>query len=171
MLIRLNKAEYSSAIQQATYRQQLTSLTRMINDKKDFRRSEVDIDKMGALAEVCFAKIFDLPIILSNGIDDGTDFYLEDIGIDVKGTFYYSNVHLLFKKKESFRSDVGVLFAKTKDESVLRCCGWTTKKYFQLNSTQRENGTWQVHEDELQPIETLWRYYKTKQLTGRTIYE
>lgn len=171
MYIRLSKEEYSQAKQQATYRQQLTSLTRMIDDKKDFRRSDVDIDIMGALAEVCFAKIFDKPIVLSNGIDDGTDFYLADMGIDVKGTFYYSNVHLLFKRKESFKSDVGVLFAKTKEEHVFRCCGWTNRKYFIDNSTQRENGTWQLHEDKLIPIEELWKIYKSRELNRSISYE
>ena len=172
MIIRLTKEELSNARQQAKLRNQLTTLTRKFDDKKDKNRTSEDLNIMGAIGEVCFAKIFDKPLILTEGIDDGTDFYLTDLGIDIKATpNTRSGVHLLFETREAFKSSVSVLFQATNDPNMVKCCGWISKKHFLEIAEQWQNGSWAVHEDNLRPIKDLWFIYKSREMKARTIYE
>ena len=64
----------------------LTSLTKKTDDRKDTKSTGEKLELIGVIAEMCFAKIFDLPLILTNGIDAGSDFTITDKTIDCKGT-------------------------------------------------------------------------------------
>jgi hypothetical protein len=172
MLIKLTKEELALARQQSTYRWQLTSLTKKNDDRKDTKSTGEKLELIGVIAEMCFAKIFDLPLILTNGIDAGSDFTITDKTIDCKGTDYSDRkIHIFFENENAFKSDLAVMFARTGQEDIFRCCGWISKKEFWNKAEQVQNGTFKVHETELHHIKELWYKLKQRQLTGRIVYE
>ena len=172
MLIRLTNEELALAKQQSTYRWQLTSLTKKTDDRVDTKSTGQKLELIGVIAEMCFAKIFDLPIILTNGIDAGSDFTLTDKTIDCKGTDYTEkDVHLFFEHRNAFKSDIAVLFSRGFDGETFRCCGWISRDEFWKKAEQVPNGTYKVHATKLHDIKELWYKIKERQLTGRIVYE
>jgi hypothetical protein len=159
MNIKLNKEELAIVRQQARLRHQLTSLTRKTNEKKS-KYDDFKIDVMGVKAEVGFAKLFNKPIILDRGIDDGTDFYLHNISIDVKGTF---DNKLWFKRENAFKSDVAVLMQFNEfDESIIHCLGFTNKvNFIENHKVNQSNGTLFLEIKYLWRIDRLWYQYQS----------
>lgn len=165
MIIKLNKEELAVVRQQARLRGQLTSLTRKADEKKS-KYDDFKIDVMGVKAEVGFAKLFNKPIILDRGIDDGTDFYLHDIAVDVKGTF---DNKLWFKRENAFKSDVAVLMEFNEfDESIVHCVGFTNKANFmEHHQVNQSNGTLYLETKHLWRIDRLWYKYQSNRLGGQ----
>ena len=99
--IRLTRSEISEAKQAASLRWQLARASGVANQRRD-NRSDGDIDLLGVKAEIAVAKILNLPYRASAlGIDSGADIWADDIGIDVKSTFYQTG-KLLFKSLDAF---------------------------------------------------------------------
>lgn len=165
MIIKLNKEELAVVRQQARLRGQLTSLTRKADEKKS-KYDDFKIDVMGVKAEVGFAKLFNKSIILDRGIDDGTDFYLHDIAVDVKGTF---DNKLWFKRENAFKSDVAVLMEFNEfDESIVHCVGFTNKANFmEHHQVNQSNGTLYLETKHLWRIDRLWYKYQSNRLGGQ----
>lgn len=164
MLIKLNKEELAIVRQQARLRGQLTSLTRKADEKKS-NYDDFKIDVMGVKAEVAFAKLFNKSIILDRGIDDGTDFYLHDISVDVKGTY---DDKLWFKRENAFKSDVAVVMQfNDYDESVINCLGFTNKKNFlKHHKVNQTNKTLFLEKQHLWRIDMLWYRFQANRLGG-----
>lgn len=165
MIIKLNKEELAVVRQQARLRGQLTSLTRKADEKKS-NYDDFKIDIMGVKAEVGFAKLFNKPIILDRGIDDGTDFYLHNIGVDVKGTF---DNKLWFKRESAFKSNVAVVMQFNEfDESIINCLGFTNKSNFmKYHNINQSNGTLYLEAEHLMRIDRLWYAYQSNKLGGK----
>lgn len=162
MIIKLTKDDQATVRQQARLRGQLTSLTRKADEKKS-SYDDFEIDILGVMAEVCFAKLFDKPTILDRGIDDGTDFYLHNIAVDVKGS---KTDKLWFKRKDAFKSDVAVLMM-FKDNTSMECLGFIDKKkYIDNCQVNPANGTFFLEAKKLYRIDRLWYKYQANKLGG-----
>jgi len=164
LTIKLNKEEMAIVRQQARLRGQLTSLTRKADEKKS-NYDDNQIDIMGVKAEVGFAKLFGKSIILDRGIDDGTDFYLHNIAVDVKGTF---DNKLWFKRENAFKSEVAVVMQFSHfDESIIDCLGFTNKPNFMKHhKVNQSNGTLYLETEHLWRIDRLWYRYQANKLGG-----
>ena len=128
--IKLSKKELSEVNQIASLRWQLSRASGVVNQRKDNNRSDDDVDKLGYAGEYAVAKLFNLhfnPSIL--GIDDGFDLWINDLSIDVKTTFYETGV-LLFKSKDAFKADVGILVTATGSQNIFKIAGFISQKLF-----------------------------------------
>ena len=162
MIIRLTLDDQAIVRQQARLRGQLTSLTRKTDEKKS-SYDDFDIDVLGVMAEVCFAKLFNKPTILDRGIDDGTDFYLHNIAVDVKGS---KTNKLWFKRKDAFKSDVAVLMM-LKDNTSMECLGFIDRQtYIKKCETNPANGTFFLDAKHLYRIDRLWHKFMYNKLGG-----
>jgi len=155
--IRLNRKDLSKAVQHSNFRTQLSRACGLNNQVKGKWQNK-DIEYLGVRAEIAVAKLFDFDGI-GMGIDDGSDFYFDDVSIDVKATFY-KNGRLIFKNRESVKADVIVL-VNEHSEDTLRIEGWSTKEHFLKKSEVKELGsgpTLVLEPENLFPIEELWLY-------------
>ena len=164
MNIKLSKKEISEVNQIARLRWQLARASGVVNQRKDNNRSDDDVDKLGYAGEYAVAKLFNLkfnPSIL--GIDDGFDLWINDLSIDVKTTFYETGV-LLFKSKEAFKADVGILVTATGSENIFKIVGFISRKEFKEKSEIFKENGFCVQQKDLMPIERLWKYTRQKEL-------
>ena len=106
--VRLTRSEISEAKQASALRWQLARASGVQNQRRD-GRPDGDIDLLGVKAEISVAKALQLPYkAAALGIDSGADLWADDIGIDVKSTFYQAG-KLLFKSLESFYENLKYL--------------------------------------------------------------
>jgi len=164
MIVKLSKKEMSEINQFASLRWQLSRAAGVVNQRRDNKRTDDDVDKLGYKGEFVVAKIFNLPFNPGvAGIDDGYDLWINDLSVDVKTTFYPSGV-LLFKSIQSFKADVSILVTATKDENTFNVVGFIPKKEFEKKSKVFNGNGMAVHQEYLYPIERLWKYTKQKEL-------
>ncbi len=155
--VRLNKKELSEARQHSNFRRQLSLASNLISDRRGNWGQE-DIDYLGVRAEIAVAKLFGFDSI-GMGIDDGSDFYFDEVSIDVKATFYKSG-RLIFKNRDKVKADVIVLVNQV-SENVLNIEGWSTKEHFLKKAEVKDLGsgsTLVLEPENLFPIEELWLY-------------
>lgn len=156
--VRLNKKELSEARQHSNFRLQLSLATNLVNQRRGNKWGEKDIEYLGVRAEIAVAKLFGFDSI-GMGIDDGSDFYFDEVSIDVKATFY-KNGRLIFRSRDKVKADVIVLVNQVSEE-VLNIEGWCTKEHYLKKAEVKDlgNGSTLVLEPEnLFPIEELWLY-------------
>ena len=168
MKVTLTKAQFSQCIQAGNLRNQLARLSGVKDQKIDKDRPEIDIDILGAKAELAVSLVFGADFSLNTmGIDDGCDFFLHDIGVDVKSTFYKTG-KMLFKSKDSFKADVCVLATATKQLNQIEVVGWLSKKEFMQIAKMSDVGQyhgWAVNQDKLRPLGELWHIYRQRELS------
>ena len=156
--VRLNRSEISQAKQAAALRWQLARASGVANQRRDIR-SDADIDLLGLKAEIAVAKAFHLPYRASDlGIDSGADMWSDDIGIDVKATFYQTG-KLLFKSIEAFVADYAILVTASDDEDVMRVVGGMGRERFGTDAIEADLGRgpcWVAPQDILTPIQDVW---------------
>lgn len=169
MRVTLTKAQLSQCTQAGNLRNQLARLSGIKNQKIDKDRPETDIDVLGAKAELAVSLVFGVDFSLNAmGIDDGCDFFLHDIGVDVKSTFYKTG-RMLFRSKDTFKADVCILATATDRLDQVEVVGWLSRKEFmqiaQMSDVGQYSG-WAVDQDKLRPLGELWHIYKQRELSG-----
>jgi hypothetical protein len=157
--VRLNRQELAEVQQAAALRWQLARASAVANQK----RAAVDdsqLDVLGLKAECAVAKLFG---VASNtqalGIDSGQDVWVGEFSIDVKATFHQTGV-LLFKSAAAFKADCAVLVTVTEENDVMNVVGGISRKMFLERHRQADLGRGPclvMGQDEIWPIETLWR--------------
>ena len=156
--IRLTRSEISEAKQAASLRWQLARASGVANQRRD-NRSDGDIDLLGVKAEIAVAKILNLPYRASAlGIDSGADIWADDIGIDVKSTFYQTG-KLLFKSLDAFVAEYAILVTPSDEEDVMRVIGGMGRDRFKTDAVEVDLGRgpcWVAAQDILTPIEDVW---------------
>ena len=125
------------------------------------RREGSNPDYLGIRGELAVAKAFDLPFdpFRGMGVDNGIDFFWNEISIDVKSTPYLGG-KLMFKSADKFRSDIAVLAIEVA-EDVYRVPGWIRKENFDLAASPFMNGI-AVEQADLQPPNELWELMTNK---------
>lgn len=128
-------------------------------------REEANI--FGYRAEFAVARLLELdPPALNYLSDGGVDLWMDDIPIDVKFTNQEYGP-LIFDTIQKFRSRLAVLVGRTEHQDVMRINGWILRKDFRENCKRRDFGYGErlyMEHDELNPIETLWRYRMEQRL-------
>lgn len=156
--VRLTRSEISEAKQASALRWQLARASGVQNQRRD-GRSDGDIDLLGVKAEIAVAKALQLPYkAAALGIDSGADLWADDVGIDVKSTFYQSG-KLLFKSLESFAAEYAILVTASEEDDVMRVIGGIGRDRFKSDSFQTDLGKglcWVVEQNMLTPIEDVW---------------
>ena len=156
--VRLSRSEIASAQQAAAFRWQLARASGVTNPRRD-TRSDADIDLLGLKAEIAVAKALHLPYRASDlGIDSGADMWSDDVGIDVKSTFYQTG-KLLFKSLDAFVADYAILVTASEDKDVMRVVGGMGRERFGADSVEVDLGRgpcWVAPQDILTPIEGVW---------------
>jgi hypothetical protein len=156
--VRLTRSEISEAKQASALRWQLARASGVQNQRRD-GRSDGDIDLLGVKAEISVAKALQLPYkAAALGIDSGADLWADDVGIDVKSTFYPAG-KLLFKSLESFVAEYAILVTASEEEDVMRVIGGIGRDRFKSDSFQTDLGRgpcWVVEQNMLTPIEDVW---------------
>jgi hypothetical protein len=109
------------------------------NQRRDDSRSDADVDLLGIRAEMAVAKAYGLNFNPYNlGIDEGSDMFSDEIGIDVKASFHREG-KLVFKSVDAFKADLAVFVTDCpEDDRLLRIAGWITQSRFK--------GTCQAHD-------------------------
>lgn len=122
----------------------------------DGGENRINNNIMAYRGEVLFARIFSLEMPTLNVMgDNGVDFFLGDMSVDVKTS---KNPELIFDKK-GFKSDVAVAFQQTDQDDVLDLMGWITKADFNKKHHLHDYGHGErgvVDGKDLNPIESLW---------------
>ena len=156
--VRLSRSEIASAQQAAALRWQLARASGVTNQRRD-TRSDADIDLLGLKAEIAVAKALHLPYRASDlGIDSGADMWSDDVGIDVKSTFYQTG-KLLFKSLEAFVAEYAILVTASGEEDVMRVIGGMGRDRFKTDAVEVDLGRgpcWVAAQDILTPIEDVW---------------
>jgi len=156
--VRLSRSEIASAQQAATLRWQLARASGVTNQRRD-ARSDAAIDLLGLKAEIAVAKALHLPYRASDlGIDSGADMWSDDVGIDVKSTFYQTG-KLLFKSLEAFVAEYAILVTASGEEDVMRVIGGMGRDRFKTDAVEVDLGRgpcWVAAQDTLTPIEGVW---------------
>jgi hypothetical protein len=156
MNVKLTKAEMSACDQGAALRWQMARSSGVTDQQK---APQENIDLLGIKAELAVSKVLQLPYNPSAlGIDNGTDMWAGDWSIDVKASFHERG-RLLFKSKESFRSDISILVTATADPSVMFIEGGVSQKRFLADAKAVNLGhgvCWIIERGDLTPIEEIW---------------
>jgi len=117
--------------------------------------SPMNVELLGVQGEMAFAKLFNLHTpIVEHGADAGWDYEINGITIDVK-TASKPHYRLIFRELQAFKSKVGVLVVKIR-EDVFRIKGWASKKNFKDLSEPMDDGGFALDDKHLRTIETLW---------------
>ena len=156
--ISLNKEELDSCRRGANLRWQFarnSELGRGLYVKEPERREGSNPDYLGIRGEMAVAKAFNLPFdpFRGMGVDNGIDFFWNEISIDVKSTPYL-NGRLLFKSADKFKSDIAVLAIEV-EEDFYRVPGWIRKEHFDLTASPFMNGI-AVEQEDLKAPSELW---------------
>ena len=113
----------------------------------------------GFKAEYAVAKILGCKLPTLNIVTDGgVDLWAEDIGIDVKYT-KREDGDLIFDDFDSFKADVAVLVATTREKDQVTIVGWLDKETFEARAYDHDYGYGArkvVANDDLFNIESLW---------------
>ena len=118
-------------------------------------------DYLGIRGELAVAKAFNLhfDVFRGMGVDNGIDFFWNEISIDVKATDYLGG-RLMFKSVDKFKSDLAVLTIEVR-EDLYRVPGWIKKEDFIKNSGPFSNGV-AVTQEYLNPPQELWEIMTNK---------
>lgn len=158
ILVELTEPEMCSARQGANLRYQLSRLSGLAVNARDDRTPH-DLEFLGICAETAVCKIFQVPYDPCRlGYDTGVDFWLGNIGVDVKATFHQHG-KLLFTSAEAFRAPVAVLVTATDQPNVLRVVGCISKKVYLERCVDFDIGkgkSLSVSQDELSDLSQLW---------------
>ena len=167
MIVKLSEAELSDCFQAANARNQFNKASGKKNGKIDKNRTDQEIEYFGCMTELAVAKLFEVDSRLyALGTDGGIDFWLGNISIDIKASFYL-NSGLTFTSLKHFRSKVAVL-AEYNDETSVKVKGWASKALFERKHVKRNFGYGErcfLQPDDLLPIEKLWLEYKKRDLS------
>lgn len=138
---------------------------RLENEKQS--REEANI--LGYKAEFAVARLLDLePPVINVLSDGGVDLWMHDHSIDVKFTNMKSSPLLIFDNMDKFRADIAVLVTN-EDGNVFRIHGWLSRSEFAKTHTKKNFGYGErlvAKATDLRPIETLWKYMKSKLLNN-----
>ena len=172
MVVKLSAREMAQCSQAAAMRWQLARASDVGNQRRDGNRDDDALDRLGVMAELVVAKIFDLDHQHLIGVDDGTDLWVDDLSIDVKATFHDGG-HLLFKSREAFKADCSVLVCQLAPDTY-RVAGYASKQTFLKKAQEKDFGHgpgWALEQEELDPLGKLWQYARSlavapKQMAG-----
>lgn len=168
MIVNLSPEEISMCKKAASMRWQLARVSNVANQRKDFSRSDEQIDELGVMAELCVHKVFNIEFNYSlSGIDTGADLYIGDYSIDVKSTFYPDG-KLIFKSNDYFKADACILVCQI-TEVRYRIAGCISRTWFNQKSVRGRlkpdlpecNS---VGQSELSDIKELWSLVMQKKL-------
>jgi hypothetical protein len=144
-------------------RTQMARAAGVENQRRDYERSDFDIDYLGIRAEMAVSKLYGLPFDpRAMGVDAGQDLWVDEhISIDVKASFH-GDAHLLYKSLKSFRSDFAILVIGTAFPQVLHVSGWVSRDRFAKESKDHQlakgKGIGRVlHKDMLSTPDTFTR--------------
>lgn len=156
--VSFNKEELDSCRKGANLRWQFarnSDLGRGLYVTDPERREGSNPDYLGIRGEMAVAKAFDLPFdpFRGMGVDNGIDFFWNEISIDVKSTPYLTG-KLMFGSVEKFKSDIAVLAIELQ-EDVYRVPGWIRKENFAETSFSFNNAL-AVKQEDLRPPNELW---------------
>ena len=161
MIIKLSPRDISMCKQGANLRWQIARASGVGNQKRDLTREDSDLDFLGLKAELSVAKILGIEHNLFQlGIDDGADLWYGDISIDVKATFH-KNGRLLFKSKQSFRSNCAILVCQENEEEM-NVVGYIPRKVFLSDCYEKDLGHgvgFMMDQSNLRPLSNLWEVY------------
>ena len=87
--------------------------------------------------------------------------WINDLSIDVKTTFYETGV-LLFKSKESFKADVGILVTATGSENIFKIAGFISKQEFKEKSETFKETGYCVQQKDLNANRKVMEIHKAK---------
>lgn len=168
--VRLTRAEMATCKQLASGRSQISRLSGVPNARRDQERSDFQIDFLGVKSEMAVSKLFqaDHSFYLM-GVDDGTDLYIDDCGIDVKSTFH-KHGKMLFKSLDAFRADVCILATADDQDNVISVVGWMGRRQWRATAQPfRANGYstgMALEQDALHQIKDLWEALAIKRYGG-----
>ena len=131
--VHFNKEELDSCREGANLRYRFarkSGIKADIKDKTPGKSEGSNPDYQGIRGEMAVAKAFGLNFdpFRGMGVDNGIDFWWNEISIDVKSTPYATG-KLIFPNKGKFRSDIAVLAIEV-EEDFYRVPGWIKKEYF-----------------------------------------
>tara|TARA_R110000824_G_scaffold3067_1_gene14023 strand:- start:1266 stop:1784 length:519 start_codon:yes stop_codon:yes gene_type:complete len=162
--INFNKEEIDACRKGAKLRYQFARNSDLENENyaSDPERQEGSaLDYLGIRGELAVAKAFDLHFdpFRGMGVDNGIDFFWNEISIDVKSTVWITG-KLMFKSVEKFKSDIAVLAIEL-EEDFFRVPGWIKREDFVKNSGPFLNGV-AVTQEDLNPPQELWQIMTNK---------
>ena len=162
--VHFNKEELDSCRKGANLRWQFarnSDLGRGLYVTDPERREGSNPDYLGIRGEMAVAKAFDLPFdpFRGMGVDNGIDFFWNEISIDVKSTVWITG-KLMFKSVEKFKSDIAVLAIEL-EEDLYRVPGWIRKEDFAETSFSFKNAL-AVKQEDLRPPKELWEMMTNK---------
>jgi len=162
--INFNKEEIDACRKGAKLRYQFARNSDLENENyaSDPERQEGSaLDYLGIRGELAVAKAFDLHFdpFRGMGVDNGIDFFWNEISIDVKSTVWITG-KLMFKSVEKFKSDIAVLAIEL-EEDFFRVPGWIKREDFIKNSGPFLNGV-AVTQEDLNPPQELWEIMTNK---------
>ena len=173
MLVKLTKAQMAQAHQGASARGLIMRAAQIANQQVSKVQTSVDVELLGMKAELAVATVFQIdhnPIVL--GVDNGTDLFLDDIGVDVKSSFH-QNGQMLFRSSGHFRAEVCVLATATDKSDVMKVVGWLHRNEFLAKAKPSPNKKFTgiaVPQEQLRNLSTLWAAVTERRLS-RGIYE
>lgn len=159
MLVKLTKAQMAQAHQGASARGLIMRAAQIANQQVSKVQTSVDVELLGMKAELAVATVFQIdhnPMVL--GVDNGTDLFLGDIGVDVKSSFH-QNGQMLFRSADHFRADVCVLATATENADVINVVGWLSRKEFLTVARPSPNRKFTgiaAPQDQLRSLSALW---------------
>lgn len=169
ILVQLSREELNDAKQAASMRWQMARMSGVTNQRRDDTRDDHEVDLLGIKAEMAVAKAYNLRFNpFSFGIDDGSDMFSGDLGIDVKASFHRDG-KLIFKRQDAFRADVAVFVTGDTNSGTLRIAGWITKERFLDISDVMDMGGGKhavfVPQKKLASPESLWAFLTNRRLS------
>jgi len=163
--IKFSRKELALAKQIATARYQWCKATNTPDAvKKNNPNNEVDI--LGLKGEIAVGKLLQIDDpMLAQGLDGGYDFWIDDISIDVKTSFYETG-KLLFRRLDKFKSDIAILVTSVQNSEDVVIRGWITKSEFLERSSKNDLGygvCYTLDQSKLRPISDLiWNLTKRR---------
>ena len=159
--IRLNKEDLYDCRRAGNFRWQLARAAG-IKDHENALATKVkkssmqQYDIIGIKGEMAVARLYDLDFdAYKGGIDEGIDLFYDGVSIDVKSTTH-TDGKLIFKTKDAFKSQVGILAVELK-ENLIGIPGWITREEFkEISIPFGIKGGVCVTQDDLKLPESLW---------------
>ena len=140
---------------------EMQGITPRLADEKGYdSRTENNI--IGFKAEFLFARLFNLSPPVVNVLSDGQiDFWLGETSIDVKCS-KREDGPLIFDSPDKFTAKIAVAYGQSKDDPrTFRLHGCISNERFFEKAYRKDYGygiRYVVDHDNLEPIESLWRY-------------
>lgn len=160
--IHLNREEMATCDQAASLRWQLARSAGVYNQRRDDTRDDTEVDLLGIKGEMAVAKAYDLTFNpFAMGIDDGSDMFFMNRGIDVKTSFHREG-NLCFKHIDAFKADIAVFATVSERDDVMLIQGWVTRERYRKEATVRDMGSGRAMAlpiNRLSLPEKLWRFF------------